>query len=129
MNIRHEKKDEYYEVENITRKSFWNKYRPGCFEHLVVHNLRNNTKYINKLSYIIEEDNKIIESIVYALGKIKLINGKSIDALIFGPASILPSYQHKGYGKELINFTLDLAKEYEYPFVLITGDNNYYKKF
>ena len=39
MLIRLEEEKDYYEVENLTREAFWNLYRPGCFEHLVVHKL------------------------------------------------------------------------------------------
>ena len=33
--IRLETKDDYRAVENLTRESFWNVYRPGCMEHYV----------------------------------------------------------------------------------------------
>ena len=35
--IRLETKDDYRAVENLTRESFWNVYRPGCMEHYVLH--------------------------------------------------------------------------------------------
>ena len=38
--IRLEKKEEYREVENLVRESFWNVYRPGCLEHYVLNRLR-----------------------------------------------------------------------------------------
>lgn len=38
--IRLEKEDEYREVENLVRNSFWNVYRPGCLEHYVLDQLR-----------------------------------------------------------------------------------------
>jgi len=31
--IRLEKPEDYREVENLVRESFWNVYRPGCSEH------------------------------------------------------------------------------------------------
>ena len=34
--IRLETKDDYRAVENLTRESFWNVYRPGCMEHYVL---------------------------------------------------------------------------------------------
>lgn len=34
--IRLEMKDDYRAVENLTRESFWNVYRPGCMEHYVL---------------------------------------------------------------------------------------------
>ena len=35
--IRLETKDDYRAVENLTRESFWNVYRPGCMENYVLH--------------------------------------------------------------------------------------------
>ena len=40
--IRLEKAEDYREVENLVRESFWNVYRPGCSEHFVIHVLRDN---------------------------------------------------------------------------------------
>ena len=37
ITIRLERKDDYHDVENLTRESFWNVYRPGCMEHYVLH--------------------------------------------------------------------------------------------
>ena len=34
--IRLETKEDYRAVENLTRESFWNVYRPGCMEHYVL---------------------------------------------------------------------------------------------
>ena len=39
--IRLEKKEEFRQVENLVRESFWNVYRPGCLEHYVLNQLRN----------------------------------------------------------------------------------------
>ena len=68
MKIRLEEKKDYKIVENLTREAFWNKYRPGCMKHLVVNKLRNNSRFIKELDYVIEKDNKIIGSIFYSLG-------------------------------------------------------------
>ena len=35
MKIRLERKEDYFEVENLVREAFYNVYRPGCFEHLL----------------------------------------------------------------------------------------------
>ena len=44
--IRLEKKEEYREVENLVRESFWNVYRPGCFEHYVLNQLRDDPAFV-----------------------------------------------------------------------------------
>ena len=91
MKIRLEEEKDYKIVENLTREAFWNKYRPGCMEHLVVHKLRNNSRFIKELDYVIEKDNKIIGSIFYSLGYIKTKDNKVLDVLIFGPVIIDPN--------------------------------------
>lgn len=129
MKIRLEKETDYKIVENLTREAFWNKYRPGCMEHLVIHKLRTNKRFVKELDYILEVDNKIIGSIFYSLGYIKTKDNNTLDVLIFGPVSIAPNYQHKGYGEALIKYTLEKAKNMDYDLALITGNPDYYKKY
>lgn len=47
--IRLEQKEEYREVENLVRESFWNVYRPGCLEHYVLNQLRNDSAFVPEL--------------------------------------------------------------------------------
>lgn len=129
MIIRLEKEKDYFETENLTREAFWNVYREGCFEHLIIHNLRKDKSFVKELDYCIEIDNKIIANIVYAKGKLKLENGNIREILIFGPVSVLPEYQKKGYGEKLINYTIEKAKELGFDAIVIMGNPNYYKKF
>lgn len=49
--IRLEKKEEYQKVENLVRESFWNVYRPGCLEHYVLHQLRNDPAFVPELDF------------------------------------------------------------------------------
>ena len=46
--IRLEKKEDYREVENLIRESFWNVYRPGCYEHYVIQVLRDDPAFIKR---------------------------------------------------------------------------------
>ena len=50
--IRLEKKEEYREVENLVRESFWNVYRPGCFEHYVLNQLRYDPAFVAELDFV-----------------------------------------------------------------------------
>lgn len=127
--IRLEEEKDYFEVENLTREAFWNVYRPGCFEHLVIHNLRKENCFVEDLDYVLEEEGKIIANIVYAKGVLTKDNGEKADILLFGPVSVLPEYQGKGYGERIIEFTLKKAKEMGYAAVVITGNPAYYSRF
>lgn len=129
MIIRLEEEKDYFKVEDLTREAFWNVYRPGCMEHFVVHNLRKDKAFVKELDYVIEEDSTIIASIFYAMANVKLKNGENKPVLIFGPVSVHPQYQHKGYGESLINYTLQKAKDMGYEAVFITGNPDYYKKY
>lgn len=129
MKIRLEKEEDYFKVENLVREAFYNAYRPGCFEHFVIHNLRDDESFIKELDYILTIDDEIIGNIVYSLGVLKYDDGKTRKILTFGPVSVHPKYQHMGYGEKLINYTLNKAHELGYNEVVITGNPNYYKKY
>ena len=58
--IRLEKKEDYSEVENLVREAFWNVYRPGCSEHLVIHVLRNDPAFVKELDFVMEQDGRLI---------------------------------------------------------------------
>ena len=48
ITIRLETKDDYRDVENLTREAFWNAYRPGCLEHYVLHCYRDDPAFPKK---------------------------------------------------------------------------------
>ena len=129
MIIRLEEEDDYLEVENMVRNSFWNIYRPGAFEHYIVHNLREDESFIKDLDYVIENDDKIIAHINYSKGKIDFANQKTADGVVLGPISVDVNYQNQGYGSKLIEHTLGLIEEMDIPLVFVIGDENYYHRF
>ncbi len=128
MIIRLENEKDYLKVENMVRNSFWNIYRPGAFEHYIVHSLRNDESFISNLAYVIEKDDKIIAHINYSNGKI-ISRDNQIDAVVLGPISVDSDYQNKGYGSKLIEYTLKLIGQSDIPFVFVIGDENYYERF
>lgn len=129
MTIRLEEPNDYREVENLTREAFWNKYRPGCFEHYVLHQYRSRPEFVRELDYVIEENGKIIAHIMYSRAQITTDDGRTIPIMIFGPVSVLPEKQGEGYGSRLIRYTLDLAEKLGCGAVAITGDPDYYHRF
>jgi putative acetyltransferase len=124
--IRNEKSEDYRIVEELTRKAFWNIYFPGCNEHYLVHVMRKHKDFIPELDYVIEKDKKIIGNIMYTKAKLVSGNGREKPILTFGPVSILPEYQRKGFGKKLIEHSFIRAKELKYEAVVIFGDPNNY---
>ena len=109
--IRLEKKTEQRQVENLVRESFWNVYRPGCYEHYVLHVLRDDKDFVPELNFVMEKDGEIIGQTVFVKAKIKADNGEEIPITTMGPICIANEFKRQGYGKILLDFALGKAKE------------------
>ena len=109
--IRLEKKEEHREVENLIRESFWNVYRPGCLEHYVIHQLRNDPAFVPELDFVMEMDGKLIGQNMFMRAMIKADDGREIPIMTMGPICITPELKRKGYGKKLLDYSLEKAKE------------------
>lgn len=121
LNIRNERESDYKNVEDITRKAFYNVYVPGCMEHYLVHIMRGHEDFIPELDFVIEVDGQIVGNIMYTKSKLTDEGGTEKEIVTFGPVSILPKYQRKGYGKMLIEHSLKRAAELGYEAVVIMG--------
>jgi len=128
ISLRLEEEKDFSAVENLTREAFWNIYRPGCDEHLLVHNIRTTKEFIKDLDYVAVFNDEIIGNIIYAKAKIIDVN-KEYNVLTFGPVSVLPIYQKKGIGKKLIEHTIARAKEMGFNAIIIYGNPKYYGRF
>ena len=108
--IRLETPADYAAVEHLVRECFWNVYRPGCLEHYVLHRLRTEPDFIPELAFVMEQDGRIIGQNVFVKAKIDADDGRTIPILAMGPIGILPSLQRKGYGKMLLDATMEKAR-------------------
>lgn len=124
--IRNEKEADYKTVEGITRKAFWNLYVPGCDEHYLVHIMRSHEDFISELDFVIEVDGQIIGNIMYTKAKLAGESGEEKEILTFGPLSITPEYQRRGYGKMLMEHSFDQARELGYDVIVIFGSPSNY---
>ena len=128
MNIRIEKREDYRKVENLTREAFWNVYRPGCTEHYVLNQFRNNPDFIPELDLVMEEDGEIIGHIMFSKAELVLEDGSRKPSWTFGPICIHPDYKRKGYGLELLKFALDKARAMGIGFLCMEGNIEFYKQ-
>ncbi len=124
--IRLEKPCDYAEVENLTREAFWNVYAPGCNEHYFVHVMRSHEDFIPELAFIIELDGRIIGNVMYTKSNLVDEKSEAKTILTFGPISILPEFQRKGYGKLLLEHSFAKALELGYDAVVIFGNPGNY---
>ena len=123
-----ENESDYFETENLTREAFWDVYKPGCSEHLVVRNMRKAACYIGELSYVCETQSKKIVGAIYCSETIILDEDKRHTVMCVGPIGVLPEYQKKGIGLRLLELSLVRAKELGYACAVLFGNPDYYRK-
>ena len=129
ITIHQETPKDYREVEELTRETFWDLFKPGCDEHLMVHQLRKGTGYIPELSLVACDGNKIVGHILYTRSYVVSENKQRREVISFGPVSVLPSYQGKGIGSALIEKTKEIARDMGYKGIFIYGNPKYYNRF
>lgn len=126
--IRLEKETDFEEVENLVRESFYNVYRPGCLEHYVLKCLRSNPDFVSELDFVMEKEGKIIGQNVFVRATIKSDDGRDIPIMTMGPICIANELKRKGYGKMLLDYSLQKAKELGCGAVCFEGNILFYGK-
>jgi len=124
--IRLEKPEDYREVENLVRESFWNVYRPGCSEHYVIHVLRDDPAFVKELDFVMEQDGRLIGQNMFMKTVINADDGRVIDVLTMGPIGITPELKRQGYGKKLLDCSLEKATVLGFGAVLFEGNIGFY---
>ena len=122
FTIRLERPEDYHAAEHLTREAFWNVYRPGCQEHFVLHCFRSRPEYIPELAFVMEKGDELIGHIMFVRATLT-----EIPIATFGPISIAPAYQHKGYGLRLLQYALERAREMGIGAICMEGNIDFYK--
>lgn len=128
MIIRNETKEDYRKVENLTREAFWNIYRPGCTEHYVLHCYRDDPAFVPELDFVMEFNGESIWQVIYVRSKIDCDDGRKVPIMTFGPIGIAPKYKRQGYGKRLLDYSMEKAREMGVGALVITGNILFYGK-
>ena len=126
--IRPEKEEEYKDIENLVREAFWNVYRPGCSEHYVIHVLRDDPAFVKELDLVMEKDGRLIGQNMFMRTVINADDGREIPVLTMGPIGIAPECKRRGYGKALLDCSLEKAAALGFGAVLFEGNIDFYGK-
>lgn len=126
--IRLERTEEHRETETLVREAFWNVYRPGCLEHYVLNQLRNDEAFVPELNFVMEKDGRLIGQNMFMRAVIKADDGRDIPIMTMGPICITPELQGKGYGKILLDYSLEKAAELGCGALCFEGNINFYGK-
>ncbi|MBR3420081.1 MAG: N-acetyltransferase [Oscillospiraceae bacterium] len=126
--IRLEKQEDHRAVEHLVREAFWNVYRPGCSEHYVIHVLRDDPAFVKALDFVMEQDGRLIGQNMFMETVIEADDGRTVDVLTMGPIGITPELKRQGYGKVLLDYSLEQAAALGYGAVLFEGSIAFYGK-
>lgn len=124
--IRNERPEDHRAVEELTKLAFWNVNVPGCDEHYLAHILRRHEDFVPELDFVAELDRKPIANIMYTKSRLNGKDGSVKTVLTFGPLSVLPEYQRRGYGKTLLEYSFEKAAEMGYEAIVIFGNPENY---
>ncbi len=126
--IRLEKEEEQRETENLVRESFWNVYRPGCLEHYVLHRMRHDAAFIPELNFVMEHNGRLIGQNLFARASIQSDDGREIPIATMGPICIAPELKRQGYGKILLDYSLEKAAAFGLGALCFEGNILFYGK-
>ena len=126
--IRPERPEDHRAVETLVRESFWNVYRPGCLEHFVLHNLRKDPDFVPELDFVMEYDGQLVGQNVFVRAVIRADDGRLIPIMTMGPICVTPALKRQGYGKILLDYSLEQAKRLGCGALCFEGNIGFYGK-
>lgn len=133
---RTERAEDFRPAENLVREAFWDLYKPGCDEHLVVHRLRSSPLFLRDLALVAEEmlpsgdvSGKRIVGAGYCSIALIADGDRVHEELYVGPLAVLPGHQGKGIGGSLLTRMLEGAKTLGFSGAFLYGNPDYYRRF
>ena len=126
--IRLERKEEHREVEHMIRESFFNVYRPGCLEHYVINQLRNDPAFVHELDFVMEKDGQLIGQNMFMRAVIHADDGREIPIMTMGPICIRSDLKRQGYGKRLLDYSLEKCAQLGCGALCFEGNIAFYGK-
>jgi len=99
----------------------------GDAEAQLVSDLRNTPGYIPELSLVAEYKNRLVGHVM--LTRISLLrDNKSLDMLVLGPMSVVPSQAHRWIGGILLKHAIAKAENMGFGAVAEVGQTEYYRR-
>lgn len=128
ISIRKEIAEDHHKVFHIIERAFKNEKFSDHKEQFLVERMRKSQAFIPELALVAEVDGKLVGYIL--MSKIKIKNEmEEFDSLALAPVCVLPQYQGKGIGGQLIKAAHGIAKKLGHVSIMLLGHENYYPGF
>ena len=125
ITIRQEQPEDYIQVHELNILAFDQYYEAKLVEAL----RKNDQVFIPELSMVATKDNEVVGYILFTKILIADISNNTFESLSLAPIAILPQYQKKGIGTELIKQGLLKAREMGFTSVIVLGHEQFYPRF
>ena len=83
---------------------------------------------MTELDFVMEENGKLIGQNIFMKAVIRTDDGRDIPIMTMGPICITPRLKRKGYGKVLLDYSLEKATEMGCGAVCFEGNIDFYGK-
>lgn len=120
--IRKEEEKDYKQIYEVNKLAFQQEN-----ESKLIEKIRKSKNFIPGLSIVAEIDNRIVGHILFS--KIKIIGASDYESLALAPMAVIPEFQKKGIGSELIKKGIAKAKELGFDSIIVLGHKEYYPRF
>ena len=128
IHIRQENPSDHSIVFELIKKAFETMPYSDHTEHFLVEKLRQSHPFIPELSLIAAIDHLIVGHILLTPVSIKN-DQQTFNSLVLAPVSVLPEYQKRGIGSQLIQTAHQIAQQLGHQSVVLVGHKDYYPRF
>ena len=126
--IRKETPEDYARVIELTEEAFETLDISDHNEGKLVDKLRKAPTFIDELSLVAELNEQVVGHILFT--PIVIDNGEEqFQSLVLAPVSVLPEFQKRGIGGQLIRVGHEKAKELGFQSAILLGHPEYYPRF
>ena len=119
--IRPEQAEDLNSIRRVHESAF-----PTAAEARLVETLRANGKAV--VSLVAEVDGRVVAHILFSPATIEG-NSRACAGLGLAPVAVLPEFQNRGVGSQLIRAGLDRCRQIGCGFVIVLGHPSYYLRF
>jgi len=119
--IRQETPEDMAAIRYVNEQAFG-----GAVEADIVEKLRE--RGVLTLSLVATQDNEIKGHIAFSPVKVES-ERSSFDAIALAPMAVLPAYQHKGIGSQLVRAGLEKCRQDGHKAMVVLGHPDYYPRF
>jgi putative acetyltransferase len=123
INIRPETTQDHQKIRDINELAFGQEN-----EAILIEKLRLNPRFPDAISLVAEVNDEVVGHILFF--PVQIVNNEKIfESLALAPMAVLPPFQNKSIGTELVYAGLETARCKGYQSVIVLGHKDYYPRF